>query len=115
MVVGTLASVATAMFGAACVSIAWKRILSKSGMHLVSGLLAVLALAAVYIASAVVLMYVAERQVNPPIAGLREFTIGYTFIHPGVLHKLAPAAAIVVTWLYLLRVKKPSQPSAHGA
>jgi hypothetical protein len=78
-------------------------------MNVVSGFLALVLVGGVYVASMIALYVVADRQVNPPIEGFREFGIGYTYIHPGPLHKLAPLLFITITWILLSRFRRRRQ------
>jgi hypothetical protein len=110
MFVATAASIVVAAAGAVLAFAAWVRVSRRVGLPLLSGFFSVLALGVVYVVSAIVLMAVVHYQLDPRVAG--DFSLGITFIHPGLLHKVAPLAAIIVTWLFLLRRRHRRLPTA---
>lgn len=96
-----VASIATDSVGTVLVSAAWMFVTRRTGLPIVSGFLSVLELGAVYIASVAVLLQVAHYQLDPPrVPG--ELSFGFTCILLGLLHKLAPLIAVLITWVSLL-------------
>ena len=106
MLVATLVAMFVAAIGAVVAFGVHSWLLRTTQMRLVSGVVAIVLISAAYVASIFALFIAADRQVNPPIVGFREFGIGYTFVHPGPLHKGAPVLAIVATWLSLARMSR---------
>ena len=109
----TIAATAAAVLGTAFVYTVWRWTAKRTRMLLLSWALATVLLAVVYVLANLILFYVTDRQVNPPVAGIREFGIGYTFIHPGIAHILSPAVGMLLTWALIAHFVK--RRSAHPA
>jgi hypothetical protein len=70
-------------------------------MRLLLSVFTVLGLAALYVGSAVVFMWLVHIQLVPPQTDVTSVSVGRVFVHPGLISKLSSALAIVVTWVAL--------------
>jgi len=97
LAVGTAAAATAAVCGAVLVYFAWTWFTRHTRFRLLGGLLATPFLGAVYYLAATLLIGVAYLQLNEPPASENDPT-AVIFVHPGPLHKLTPAVAILATW-----------------
>lgn len=96
-----VSAVVVAILGTFIVFPVWRWVVRRSSMRALAGVLAAIGLAAVYVASAATLMFLANWLPNRTPAVGEQLYVTTTYVHPGVLLRIAPALALLITWVAL--------------